>query len=177
MCGWANKVLDNGIFHPLALTSPLRTPIANVTPRETGAFSFVRQQLTRQERVFSFMDLKTAKRKYDSHRANAGKRGIPFELTFDEWLGVWGDKLDRRGNHKDELVMCRNGDRGAYAVGNVRIASPAENAQDRKCYHASNYRWSGLCDTRMPEWHGQDSGDPEKWGIRFANEPEPEEEY
>lgn len=78
------------------------------------------------------MDIEKAKRRYASHRNGAKKRGIGFELTFEEWLRVWGDKLDRCGVAPDKFGMCRVMDRGPYAVGNVFIGTPKRNAHTRK---------------------------------------------
>jgi hypothetical protein len=65
---------------------------------------------------------------YKKQRENAKWRGIPFELTFEQWKLVWADRLPERG--PNGLVMCRFGDKGPYAVGNVYIATPAQNCQD-----------------------------------------------
>lgn len=69
----------------------------------------------------------SARTAYTQHKAGAKQRGIEFKLTFEEWLGIWGDKLDQRGSRVWELVMCRINDEGAYEVGNVYLGSPARN--------------------------------------------------
>ncbi len=63
------------------------------------------------------------KEKYNQHKRNATRRGIEFLLTFEEWLNIWtqSGKLDQRGLKRGQYVMCRNGDQGPYAVGNVYI--------------------------------------------------------
>ena len=78
------------------------------------------------------MDNAKAKQKYRAHKRNAAQRGIDFELSFEQWLEVWGDKLDSRGRHADEYGMCRFMDRGAYKVGNVFIGTPAKNGRTRR---------------------------------------------
>lgn len=82
------------------------------------------------------MELAEAKRKFEQHKARATRAGIGFELTFAEWLAIWGDDLDRRGVHRDQLGMCRVMDRGPYAVGNVFIGTPKRNAHTRRLVHA-----------------------------------------
>ena len=77
------------------------------------------------------MDRSTARRKFASHKANAANRGIAFEMTFDEWLAIWGERLDQRGVHKDQLGMCRTRDLGSYKTGNVRLDTPKGNAAER----------------------------------------------
>lgn len=69
-------------------------------------------------------------RQYAQQKRNAGQRGIPFDMTYAQWLEVWGDKIARRGRGRDDLVMCRTRDEGGYSVGNVRIDSPKGNMQE-----------------------------------------------
>jgi hypothetical protein len=66
---------------------------------------------------------------YNRHRVRAKKRGIPFELTFWEWFGIWLDSgyARERGIRYDQYVMARHGDEGAYAIDNVRICTTQEN--------------------------------------------------
>lgn len=68
--------------------------------------------------------------KYNSHKSKAASRGIQFRMSFDEWLGVWGNNLCNMGNSSDSLQMCRTGDTGAYEVGNVRIDTTANNMRE-----------------------------------------------
>jgi hypothetical protein len=73
------------------------------------------------------------RRQYTNHKASAKQRGIPFLLTYAQWLAVWqaSGRLDRRGHMPDNYCMARFGDRGAYAVGNVKIITMAENGSER----------------------------------------------
>jgi hypothetical protein len=70
---------------------------------------------------------------YKAHRGAAKQRGVPFLLTFDEWLTIWraSGKFAQRGRASDEYCMARCGDQGAYAIGNVRICTNRENATER----------------------------------------------
>ena len=74
--------------------------------------------------------LKGARRAFNAQRRGAARRGIGWELSFDQWWSIWEPHYDRRGARKGCLVMCRTGDVGPYAVGNVRIATPKENLQE-----------------------------------------------
>jgi hypothetical protein len=69
---------------------------------------------------------------YTQHKSNAKQRGIPFLLTFEEWKEVWlaSGKWELRGRGADKYCMCRTGDAGAYAVGNVFIDRNAQNVSD-----------------------------------------------
>lgn len=72
--------------------------------------------------------------KFSQHKKNAKVRGIPFELTFVEWLRVWVESghFDERSNKTaDGYVMARRGDRGPYAVGNVEIVAHRINVAER----------------------------------------------
>lgn len=64
---------------------------------------------------------------YYSQRSNSKQRGIPFNLTLWEWWSIWRDsgKWDERS--PTGYVMCRNGDIGAYEVGNVFIDTAINN--------------------------------------------------
>lgn len=75
------------------------------------------------------------RRKYSEHKASAKRRNIPFELTFEQWLEIWGDKIGQRGTGANQLGMLRHRDEGGYTVGNVRLGTPKENQQEKVvCY-------------------------------------------
>jgi hypothetical protein len=82
------------------------------------------------------MDIAKAKLRFQQHRYNAKARGIGFELTFEQWLAEWGDKIDQRGQGIDEYQMCRVMDRGPYAAGNVFIGTPKRNGHTRRIAYA-----------------------------------------
>jgi hypothetical protein len=75
---------------------------------------------------------------YRTQRHNARNRGIPFLLTFEQWLTIWQDsgKLAQRGRGVGKFCMSRRGDAGAYEVGNVFIQ--AHTANSREGCHAGN---------------------------------------
>lgn len=66
---------------------------------------------------------------YQVQRYNAKKRNIAFNLTFKEWLHIWqvSGHLHERGRHSGQYVMARFGDKGPYAVGNVKIILMNDN--------------------------------------------------
>ena len=65
-------------------------------------------------------------------RVNARNRGIEWSLTFPQWLDVWrkSEKWSERGRGNGKYVMCRCGDMGAYAVGNVFIQTSNDNSRE-----------------------------------------------
>lgn len=68
-------------------------------------------------------------------KGNAGWRGIEWNLTLWQWWTIWQESghWNERGRGQG-YVMCRVGDAGPYAVGNVFIAPARENTskQPRK---------------------------------------------
>lgn len=64
-------------------------------------------------------------------RANAKKRGIPFEFTYRQWLKWWGKDIQIRGCIWSNLVMARHNDTGPYHPDNCYKASPLQNYHDR----------------------------------------------
>ncbi len=77
-----------------------------------------------------------AKMRYAFHiqKFTSGKRGIAFELTFEEWWDIWNrsGKWEQRGRCKGQYCMARFGDTGSYSVDNVRIITVKENQNE---YH------------------------------------------
>jgi hypothetical protein len=73
---------------------------------------------------------KDPKRAYLAQASGARSRHIEFKLTFAQWWEIWKDHYAQRGVLAGQLLMARTGDSGAYEVGNVRIATVKENAQE-----------------------------------------------
>lgn len=70
---------------------------------------------------------------FRAQRDRARQRGIGWELTFPEWIGVWeaSGKIEQRGrSHKDSYVMARKGDVGPYSIANVYITTLSQNFLD-----------------------------------------------
>lgn len=83
--------------------------------------------------------------RYRTHRWTAHHRGIPFELTYKQWLSVWKNS----GHFNDRgYVMARFGDEGGYSLDNVKIITRGENvseAQVKICgedRHNSKFTWA-----------------------------------
>ena len=74
----------------------------------------------------------TALQKYKSQKANAIRRNIPFELTFEQWFDIWqkSGKWEQRGKGRGTYVMSRIADKGGYTLGNVFIQSNSQNVID-----------------------------------------------
>jgi hypothetical protein len=72
------------------------------------------------------------KQAYWAHKQGAKSRNIEFLLTFEEWLQIWQDsgQLENRGRGSSEYCMARFGDKGPYAIGNVKIITNAENISE-----------------------------------------------
>ena len=79
--------------------------------------------------------------KYYSHKFNASKRGIEWDMTFPEWWNIWREsgKWSFRGRGYG-YVMARYGDSGAYKVGNVYICTQAQNSSDQ--YLVRRHHWA-----------------------------------
>ena len=76
-------------------------------------------------------EMRLPRRRYIMQLHNAKARGIGWELTFEQWWSIWQDsgRWQERGCHADNYCMCRIGDVGPYAVGNVFIATFRENLE------------------------------------------------
>ena len=70
------------------------------------------------------------KAKYNIQKHHAGKRGIDWQFTYEEWLAWWGDDIVNRGRNKGQLVMARNGDTGPYHPDNCVKKTCSENASE-----------------------------------------------
>lgn len=83
--------------------------------------------------------LSDAKKKFRQQRSGAKKRGIGWELTFDQWWDIWtqSGKWSDRGRGALRCCMARKLDRGPYAVGNVYIATNSINSMD-------HFHWNGM---------------------------------
>lgn len=73
---------------------------------------------------------------YSTQRKNAKKRDIEFSISFADWKALWLDsgKWEVRGRAKGQYVMCRVGDVGPYAIGNVVIDTNAENSRQASAH-------------------------------------------
>lgn len=70
---------------------------------------------------------------FTAQKTGAYFRGVGWELTIWEWWTIWEESghWPERGRSQG-YVMCRRGDEGPYAVGNVFIAPARVNSSDVK---------------------------------------------
>ena len=75
------------------------------------------------------------KDKFHIQKYHANKRGIEWQLTFEEWLDWWGTDIVNRGRKSGQLVMARIGDVGPYALSNIKKITVNDNHKeaDSKC--------------------------------------------
>ena len=84
--------------------------------------------------VKSTDDWYRALRLYRNHVANSRRRGIPFRLSFIDWLCIWLDSghWPERGRLRNQYCMSRDKDMGAYEIGNVSIVLRTTNDHERQ---------------------------------------------
>lgn len=77
----------------------------------------------------------TPKGRFIAQRQNACRRGIEWNLTFDEWWKIWEEsgKWDLRGRGIGKFCMSRILDNGPYSKENVRILSFQKNSK-QNCF-------------------------------------------
>ena len=80
---------------------------------------------------------KTARAKYNKQKANAKRREIKWNLTFNEWYKILEPYISKDRRSKHGVVMARFLDRGPYEVGNIYLTTNLANNQDRA-------RWKGM---------------------------------
>ena len=80
--------------------------------------------------------------RFNQHKANAERRGIPFLFTFDEWIDTWkkSGKWVERGRGTNKYCMARHNDAGPYATWNVSIQTNKQNNQFAVS-HRNNDTW------------------------------------
>lgn len=69
---------------------------------------------------------------FTHQRAGAKNRGVGWDMTFPEWVGIWIDsgKYPLRGHCKGQYVMARHNDVGPYKLGNVSIQTCTQNCRE-----------------------------------------------
>jgi CRP-like cAMP-binding protein len=69
---------------------------------------------------------------FRQYKTNCIRRGIPWELTFEEFCSFWdaSGQWERRGRGKGKFCLARYGDSGPYALGNNYVAKNEDNASD-----------------------------------------------
>ncbi len=69
--------------------------------------------------------------KYLFQKFGAARRGIGWELTFEQWRDWWGDDIKNRGPRRGQLCMMRIGDVGPYSLANIRKGTTGQNGKTR----------------------------------------------
>jgi len=69
---------------------------------------------------------------YLSQKHTSAKRGIEFNLTWQEWITWWIDTghIRERGKGKGKYVMARPGDKGPYSLKNIKCITQEQNATE-----------------------------------------------
>ncbi len=106
------------------------------------------------------MDRIRARQKFHAQRGQAKRRGIEWQLTFEQWFQWWGEDLDKRGPRAWQLSMQRVGDAGPYALGNIRKGTPKDNGRTRSAVYQNT--------NTTTTWAS--------WPVRDLDEPDPEDE-
>lgn len=86
---------------------------------------------------------------FSTQKRHAEERGIRWCFEFEQWKAWWYDELgpdwfEKRGRHRGQYVMARNGDKGPYAVWHVKCTLVEDNHAQR----AENKR------NPLGSWHG-----------------------
>ncbi len=87
-------------------------------------------------------ELRFHRNNYLYQKSAAKGRDIEFLLSFDEWIKIWMDSghLPNRGKGSSQYCMSRFDDKGAYAVGNVKIITNCQNEKERKLTESGRER-------------------------------------
>lgn len=69
---------------------------------------------------------------FAAHKNNAATRGIPFLLSYAEWLQIWQESghINDRGHSHGKYCMTRFRDSGPYVWWNVKIKLHADNISE-----------------------------------------------
>lgn len=88
--------------------------------------------------------LSLAKTMWRYQKYGSAKRGIDFNLTFEEWYnwflyqGV--DRNIPQQNKGESWAMCRKNDQGAYQLDNIYLATMKQNSSDAHLNKRISYR-------------------------------------
>ena len=66
---------------------------------------------------------------YNMQKAAAKHRGVPFNITYDDWVAWWGTDVDRRGrNHPEAMVMALIDPTIGYQLDNIVKRTKSEHS-------------------------------------------------
>lgn len=88
---------------------------------------------------------KTPMARFLQQASRAKTRGIPWELTFEQWWSMWqlSGHWEDRGLGIGKFVMARHGDVGPYSVDNAFICPFEKNISDAHKFGPRKYRKAG----------------------------------
>lgn len=100
----------------------------------------VAQAADRLRRVKSKLELEVnddnkLKQRWANKRVNANAEGIPFDLSYAEYVQLVADaglKSSQLGFTGDGYVLARYNDSGGYSINNCRFITQKENISERK---------------------------------------------
>jgi hypothetical protein len=81
-------------------------------------------------------------------------KGIGFQLTVKEWVDWWEAQLgpnwfQLRGRGSDQYCMARFGDKGPYALWNIKCITAHNNIAERKSPRGSAHPHSKLTENQV----------------------------
>ena len=103
--------------------TPQRTYLQRREELSWSAFGCSLEELTRFNDGLPSKARRSKAALYTIQKKAAKKREIGWEITFPEWVSLWmrSGKWELRGVGKGKYCMARDGDVGAYKVGNVSV--------------------------------------------------------
>lgn len=92
---------------------------------------------------------------YSRQKSVAKQRGIQWEITFDEWWNLWSPYYRLRGRGTNGLCMAREGDSGAYKIGNVYLTTNLGNMKDGHATRSKKRRLDPCPPVKRQYWGRQ----------------------
>ena len=112
---------------------------------------------------------------YSQQKCLAKKRGLSWDLSFDDWLDIWqqSGQFNNRGRKSGQYCMSRYNDTGPYAKHNVFIQTHIQNSKDANIGHSRN---KGITLTRHQCPYCNKSGDMgnlQRWHFNNCKQKSP----
>lgn len=85
------------------------------------------KRITGRERMFGLRSHPLLK-KYDDHKGNANRHGIPWQLTLPQYASIIGDNLLRMNLSKAGLVLSRKDKSGPFSQENCELSTLSANS-------------------------------------------------
>lgn len=105
-------------------------PYASVADRQAcSARNYAGKRAYFKDKLLEWRQRNPRRYGFVGQRNTAKRRGVRFNLTFEQWRDWWGADFVLRGRKRTELCMCRYGDTGPYELGNIYKATNAENRE------------------------------------------------